>query len=174
MSDTSFPDLRTFLDRLRRDGDLLTIEAPVDANLEVAEIHRRVIAAGGKALLFTNVRGSAFPLVTNLFGTRRRVELAFGPRPEQLVREAASLPRELLPPSLSKLWAKRSLFGALAKVGMTRSGHGPVLEVQQDPVRLSSLPATKSWSRDGGRFLTLPLVLTEHPGGHGSNLGVYR
>jgi len=57
---------------------------------------------------------------------------------------------------------------------MRRSGHGPVLDVVQDSPRLSSLPTTKSWTRDGGRFLTLPLVLTEHPGGHGSNLGVYR
>jgi len=167
-------DLREFLERLRAEGELVQIDAEVDAELEVAEIHRRVIAAGGKALLFTNVRGSAFPLVTNLFGTRRRVELAFGSRPEELIRQAAALPRELLPPSLSKLWAQRSLFGALAKVGMRRSGHGPVLEVLQDPPRLSSLPATKSWTRDGGRFLTLPLVLTEHPAGHGSNLGVYR
>ena len=49
--------------------------------LEAAEIHRRVIAAGGPALLFTNVKGAAFPLVTNLFGTARRAELAFGARP---------------------------------------------------------------------------------------------
>ncbi len=45
----SFPDLRTFLDRLRRDGDLVTVDAPVDPRLEVAEIHRRVIAAGAPA-----------------------------------------------------------------------------------------------------------------------------
>ena len=53
-----FPDLRAFIDRLRRDGDIVTVEAPVDPHLEVAEIHRRVIAAGGPALLFTNVNGS--------------------------------------------------------------------------------------------------------------------
>ena len=167
-------DLREFLERLRGEDELVQVDAQVDAELEVAEIHRRVIAASGKALLLTNVRGSAFPLVTNLFGTKKRVELAFGARPEQLIRQAAALPRELVPPSLGKLWAQRSLFGALAKVGMKRSGHGAVLEHVQDPPRLSSLPATKSWARDGGRFLTLPLVLTEHPGGHGSNLGMYR
>ena len=57
---------------------LVEISAPVDPVLEAAEIHRRVIAAGGPALLFTNVKGAAFPLVTNLFGTARRAELAFG------------------------------------------------------------------------------------------------
>ena len=51
MADPTYPDLRAFLDHLRRDNDLATIEAPVDARLEAAEIHRRVIAAGGPALL---------------------------------------------------------------------------------------------------------------------------
>ncbi|MDP2053834.1 MAG: UbiD family decarboxylase, partial [Acidobacteriota bacterium] len=64
-----FPDLRAFLDHLRRDRDLVEITVPVDANQEAAEIHRRVIAAGGPALLFTNIKGAAFPLATNLFGT---------------------------------------------------------------------------------------------------------
>ena len=76
MADSTYPDLRAFLDQLRRDGDLVTVEAPVDARLEAAEIHRRVIAAGGPALLFTNVTGSDFPLATNLFGTARRAEMA--------------------------------------------------------------------------------------------------
>ena len=85
MEDKAFPDLRSFIDDLRRGGDLAVVEAPVDARLEVAEIHRRVIAAGGPALLFTDVRGSDFPLVTNLFGTARRAETAFGSRPLRLV-----------------------------------------------------------------------------------------
>src|SRR5215831_6303583 len=100
-----FPDLRAFLDRLRADGDLVTIDAPVDAHLEAAEIHRRVIAAGGPALVFASVRvgippatgapsglpASPFRLVTNLFGTAKRAELAFGDRPHRLVRRLADL-----------------------------------------------------------------------------------
>ena len=54
----SFPDLRAFIDRLRHDEDIVTVDAPVDRHLEAAEIHRRVIAAGGPALMFTNVRDS--------------------------------------------------------------------------------------------------------------------
>src|SRR5205814_2431057 len=81
MPESAFPDLRAFLEALRRRRDLAVVEAPVDARLEAAEIHRRLIAAGGPALLFTNVRGADFPLVTNLFGTRARAELAFGSRP---------------------------------------------------------------------------------------------
>ena len=83
LNDERLPDLRAFIDRLRRDDDLAVVDVPVDARLEVAEIHRRVIAAGGPALLFTNVRGADFPLVTNLFGTAHRSEIAFGRRPRK-------------------------------------------------------------------------------------------
>ena len=76
-----FSDLRSFIDQLRRDRDLVEISAPVDPVLEAAEIHRRVIAAGGPALLFTNVKGADFPLVTNLFGTAapRRARVRHAP-----------------------------------------------------------------------------------------------
>src|SRR4029434_6973214 len=80
----------------------------------------------------------------------------------------------LVPPTLSKLWSKRSLFWSLAKVGMKRGASGAVAEVTQTPPRLSSLPALKTWPRDGGRFITLPLVYTQHPGTHVPNLGMYR
>src|SRR4029078_13310 len=81
------PDLRTFLNLLHRENEILNIEAEVDPYLEAAEIHRRVIERGGPALLFKRVNGSRYPVVTNLFGTARRIELAFGPKPENLVRE---------------------------------------------------------------------------------------
>ena len=167
-------DLRSFTDALAADGELVVVEAEVSPDLEVAEIHRRVIAAGGPALLFENVKGCAFPLVTNLFGTPGRVERAFGKKPEELVRRAAALPDELLPPSLGKLWAQRGLFADLAKVGMRRLKKGPVCEVVDRPAGLSRLPALKTWARDGGRFLTLPLVYTEPPVEGPPNLGMYR
>ena len=125
-----FPDLRTFLDRLRADGDLATVTAPVDAHLEVAEIHRRVIAADGPALLFTNVKGKAFPLVTNLFGTKRRAALAFGDRPLALVRRLVELAQTLLPPDPAKLWGARDVAGRPAEGRAdARAGLGPVTEV---------------------------------------------
>src|SRR3954468_7230116 len=107
----AFPDLRTFLDRLRRDGDVVVITAPVDAAQEAAEIHRRVIAAGGPALLFANVRGARFPLVTNLFGTARRAGLAFGTRPHALIEQIVQTVETILPPTPARLWGARGLFG---------------------------------------------------------------
>ena len=111
----SFPDLRAFIDQLRRANDLVTVDAPVDPRLEVAEIHRRVIAAGGPALLFTNVIGSDFRLVTNLFGTARRAEIAFGHRPMQLVRRIVQLADELLPPSAAGRGARGTSDSSCSK-----------------------------------------------------------
>ncbi len=166
-------DLRAFLDHLRSAGELVEVEAPISADLEVAEVPRRVIAAGGPALLFTDVQGARMSLVTNLFGTARRVELAFGSRPEEVVARAARLPEEMMPPTLGKLWGERDLLLDLARTGTRRRARGPVTQVVEAP-RLSTLPAIQSWKRDGGRFITLPLVYTEHPGNGGSNLGMYR
>jgi UbiD family decarboxylase len=150
------------------------IEAEVAPDLEIAEIHRRTIAADGPALLFRSVRGSKFPLVTNLFGSRKRVELAFGARPETLVREIARLPVEMMPPTFGKLWEKRSLLGSLTRIGLQERPSPPVSERAQDPPNLTGLPAIRTWPRDGGRFVTLGLVYTEHPETHVSNLGLYR
>jgi UbiD family decarboxylase len=170
----SFPDLRTFLDQLRRDNDLVTVEAPVDRRLEAAEIHRRVVAAGGPALLFTNVSGSDFRLATNLFGTPRRAELAFGERPMRLVRRLVELAETLLPPSLPSLWGARDVGLELLKVGTRKVPNGPVTERISSTVGLDRLPALTSWPEDGGPFITLPLVYTTHPDRPGHNLGIYR
>lgn len=167
------PDLRSFLRRLRADGDLVVVDAPVDARLEVAEIHRRVIAAGGPALLFTRVRGADFPLVTNLFGTPSRAAQAFGDAPLAFIRGLVRLVQDM-PPTPAKLWGARDLVAGAAKVGLRRVTRGPVSEVMTSDVRLDRLPILQLWPEDGGPFVTLPLVYTEHPDGHGHNLGMYR
>ena len=174
MSTTTFSNLRGFIDQLRRDGDLAVVDARVPAKLEAAEIHRRVIAAGGPALLFTNVEGAAFPLATNLFGTARRAELAFGSRPERLIKRLVGLAETILPPTLGKLWGARDLVFEAMKVGTKSRSRGPVTDVVTSDVRLDRLPVLTTWPEDGGPTMTLPVVLTRHPGTHVSNLGMYR
>ncbi len=171
---TPLLDLRAFLAVLRREREVVEITAEVDPDLEAAEVHRRVIAAGGPALLFSRVKGSPWPVVTNLFGSARRVELAFGNRPLELVRRLADLPHTMLPPTLGKAWQHRDLLGSLLKVGRRYGRRAPLLAHRESPPRLSRLPLLRTWPEDGGPFVTLPLVYTEHPDGLGSNLGMYR
>jgi len=167
-------NLRQFLELLRTNNQLLTIDTPVDPYLEIAEIHRRVIAKGGPALLFTRVKNSQFPVVTNLFGTNHRLELAFGRRPLDFVQRLVHLVEHSMPPSLATLWDARGLLTQGLHVGLKQVKNGPVLECRQRPARLTELPMLTSWRSDGGPFVTLPLVYTEHPDGQGHNLGMYR
>lgn len=174
MTKANLSDLRDFLRVLRANGELIEVDAPVDPVLEAPEIHRRVIAAGGPAILFNNPKGARFPLVTNLFGNKKRVDLAFGDGPRDMVAEVARFPEELMPPSLGKLWAKRSVFSRLAKVGLKKTKNAPVLERTMSPAKMSDLPALTTWEEDGGPFVTLPLVYTEDPKTGGHNMGMYR
>lgn len=133
-----------------------------------------MIAASGPALLFTSVKGSHFPLVTNLFGTQRRAERAFGRHASRFITRAVELAQTLLPPTPAKLWGARDVLGTAAKLGLKRRRSGQVTEVVTDDPRLDQMPIITCWPEDGGPFITLPLVLTAHPDGRGTNLGVYR
>ncbi len=168
------PNLRSFLELLERENDLVHIETEVDPHLELAEVHRRVIERGGPALLFEKVKGSRYPVVTNLFGTERRIERAFGPKPEALVREAIAVAEALLPPRPGRLWQHRALALEALKLGTRNTARAPVTQVMDRPARLTELPVLTTWQEDGGPFFTLPLVYTEHPRTGKHNLGMYR
>ncbi len=167
-------NLRTFIDTLRSENEIVEVEAQVDPYLEIAEIHRRVIDEQGKALLFTNVKGSAFPVITNMFGTARRIELAFGKRPQEFVRRAVEMVEILLPPKPRELWAYRDMALTGLKLGTKNVSNAPVLEVRQSPTNLQEIPLLQLWHKDGGHFVTLPLVYTESPTSGKHNLGMYR
>src|SRR5438046_8521578 len=93
------PNRRSLLETLKREGELHVIEETINPHLELAEIHRRVVARQGPALLFTHVAGTKFPVVTNLFGTRRRIDLAFGEDPVRFFRKLAEAADSLLRPT---------------------------------------------------------------------------
>ncbi len=167
-------NLRTFIDALRNEGEIIEISTEVDPYLELAEIHRRVIDDQGKALLFTNVKGSTFPVVTNLFGTVRRIEIAFGKRPLDFVKRAVEMVDIVLPPKLGKLWNYRDMGATALRLGTKKVRNAPVLESRQKEVDLDKLPLLQLWHEDGGHFVTLPLVYTESPLSGKPNLGMYR
>jgi menaquinone biosynthesis decarboxylase len=166
--------LRTFLDLLNRENEIVEIKSEVDPYLEVAEIHRRVIAEGGPALLFRRVKGSRYPVVTNLFGTTRRIDLAFGPKPESIIRDLVHIAESILPLKPGELWRHRSLAFELLKLGTSNTSRAPVTQVIDRPARLNDLPVLTTWQEDGGPFITLPLVYTENPTAKKHNLGIYR
>lgn len=167
-------NLRSFIETLRRENEIVEIEAPVDPYLEIAEIHRRVIDAQGKALLFKNVKGSIYPVVTNLFGTNKRIELGFTLKPQEFVKRAVEMVEVLLPPKPRKLWDYRDMAMSAFKLGTRRVKRAPVLEAMDKPANLDELPLLQLWHEDGGHFITLPLVYTESPTFGKHNLGMYR
>ncbi|HEY5427289.1 MAG TPA: UbiD family decarboxylase domain-containing protein, partial [Candidatus Tumulicola sp.] len=171
-----FSSLRAFVDALRKAGELHTISARVDPYLEVAEITDRVVKAGGPALLFTRVDGSEFPVLTNQFGTRRRMAMALDARD---LDEAAARVRKLVdiaPPGASitdkigALVRLAPLGNAALKIVGSASVHDTIVREPD----LRQLPVLTTWPLDGGPFITLPLVITKDPRTGRPNVGMYR
>ncbi len=167
-------NLRTFIEALRKENELVEIEASVDPYLEIAEIHRRVIENQGKALLFKNVKNSKFPVITNLFGTIKRIELAFTKRPQEFVKTAVEMVDHLLPPKPSELWKYRQMAFDALKLGTKSVKNAPILERFSREPKLTEIPLLQLWHEDGGHFVTLPLVYTESLKSGKHNLGMYR
>jgi 4-hydroxy-3-polyprenylbenzoate decarboxylase len=171
-----FDSLRAFVEALRRAGELHCVAAPVDPYLEIGEITDRVVKAGGPALLFTNVKGSEFPVLTNQFGTQRRMATALGA--ERLDDVAARLRAliDLSPPGPSlgeKLGALKRLAPFANAIPKTvRSA--PCQEIVVRKPDLTKLPVLTTWPLDGGPFITLPLVITKDPRTSRYNVGMYR
>src|SRR6185437_15184718 len=171
-----FPSLHEFVDALRKAGELHAVSARVDPYLEIAEISERVVKAGGPALLFTDVAGSRFPVLTNQFGTRRRMAIALDAGDLEEVAERARRLVDMAPPG-SSLVEKISALARLAPFAnaspkMVRSG-GVHDVVERDP-DLTKLPILTTWPLDAGPFVTLPLVVTKDPASGRINVGMYR
>lgn len=168
----SYRSLASAAHDLERTGQLVRIDHPVDAHLEMAEIHRRVQEAGGPALLFTNVKGSPFPALSNLYGTYERAHFLFRdtfPLVEQVIQLKGDPMAILRHP-----WKyRRAPFAALRGLPIKKSRAA----VTFGKTRIDQLPMVKSWPDDGGGFVTLPQVVTFPPNSQNvmtSNVGMYR
>lgn len=157
---------------LEKTGQLIRIDQPIDPNLLAGAIQRRVYQAQGPALFFSNLEGTSFPAVANLFGTLDRTRYLF----RDSLRSVETLvklkldPKQLFKQPTTLLRAPFAALHLLPK--KVRSG--PVLRQQTS---ISELPQIKSWPDDGGAFITLPQVYSENPltpGLRHSNLGMYR
>jgi UbiD family decarboxylase len=170
---SGFRTLGGFLADLERRGDLNRVAREVDGECEVTEIACREAKAGGPALLFEHVRGAGFPLAVNVLAAARRIEWALGRTPAAVGAELEEIFHALPPRRLSDLWRLRSSAGRVLAMRPKTLPRGAVQEHVLG-ADLSTLPILKLWPKDGGRFLTFPLVLTEHPVTKVRNLGVYR
>jgi 4-hydroxy-3-polyprenylbenzoate decarboxylase len=167
-----YKNLRHCVTDLQRRGELIRIESEVDAYLEAAEIQRRVYAAGGPAVYFARVKDCQFPMVSNLFGTIERTRYIF----RDAIEGVKKLIGLKLDPSaaLKDLWGHRKILGPGVSSRIRSVSSGPILG---STTTLDQLPNLVSWPDDGGPFVTLPQVYSEHPkkpGFGGSNLGMYR
>ncbi len=157
---------------LQSTGRLVVIDEEIDPYLEVAALQRRVYQAGGPALLFRRARGTAFPLLGNLFGTLERAKYLFR---DSLDRVRRLIELKADPGAFARSpWSYRSVPFTLWRLMPRRVRSGPILAHE---TTIDRLPQIQCWPDDGGPFITLPEVYTEdqrRPGLARSNLGMYR
>ena len=176
-----YKSLAEFIDKLEGANELIRIGSPVSSELEIAEITDRMVKTegGGKALLFENT-DKGFPVLTNLYGSERRMAMALGveqlgdisERLNNLVGTVTS-PKENLVDKLRLL----PLLGEASKwFPRKKKGRGECQQVilEGEKAKLSLLPILKCWYHDGGRFVTLPMVHTTDPVTGIRNVGMYR
>ncbi len=177
-----FNDLREFIASLEARGELVRVTAPVSRDLEIAEIADRVMKGTpekNKALLFENVEGFTIPVAINLFGSEARMASALGvDAPEDLNRRLGRLVDFRLPQGLGQLVERGTeLLGVLRSVGLGPAivRKAPCQEViVTESVDVNRFPVLRCWPKDGGRFITLPQVITRDPLGGIRNVGMYR
>lgn len=178
----SHKDLRDWMTALERAGELKRIRTEVDPILEVAEIADRVSKSkgarpGGSALLFENLKGHpGSKLLINQFGSEKRMQMALG---VDSLDEIAGRIRELLNmKSPEGFLEKLKMLPMLADMGKffpKTVPTGPCKEVvKKDKFSLLDFPILKCWPQDGGRFITLPCVITRDPRTGKRNVGMYR
>lgn len=179
----AYRDLREFIARLESAGELIRVRAPVSAHLEISAIVDRVSkgpAERNQALLFENVKGYDVPLLINVFGSTRRMAWALGVQKlDALADNLGALLKPELPHGLGPIFDKAGeLWAALRSVGLgpTLVSRAPVQEEVSsgDQATLDFLPAMQCWPKDGGRYITLPTVITRDPVRGIRNVGMYR
>ena len=193
----AYKNQQQFIEALEKAGELIRIKSYVNPKLEMAEITDRMSkqSGGGKALLFEN-SGYDFPVLMNAYGSEKRMCMALGvehlddvaKQIEELFKLLAS-PKEGIIDKL-KLLPKLNQFaswmpkvksgrGECQEVVMTSSSQSAVGSRQPAVGSLggpdvTKLPVITCWPKDGGPFVTLPVIHTKDPSTGTRNVGMYR
>jgi 4-hydroxy-3-polyprenylbenzoate decarboxylase len=174
-----------FIAAIEEAGELVRIGQPVRAKLELCDIADRTmkLPGGGPALLFENVllddgTRSQYPVAINLFGSMRRITLAFG---VQRLEEISGRVSELLETKVPEgVFAKLAMLPRLLEMGKfpprRRGGSPPCQEIvwRGEEIDLGKLPIITCWPEDGGPYITLPMVISRDPKRGIRNVGMYR
>jgi len=173
-------DLRGFIQILENRGQLRRITAEVDPDLEIAEIANRLLQAGGPALLFENVKGSAFPVAVNLMGTVERICWAMNMNHplelEDLGKKLSLLQQPKPPKKISQaIDFGKVLFDVLkAKPGHSFFPPCQQIVIEEKDLDLTQIPMIRPYAGDAGKIITLGLVITKDCETGTPNVGVYR
>ncbi|MFA6542042.1 MAG: menaquinone biosynthesis decarboxylase [Bacteroidota bacterium] len=168
-----FDNLQDFVKHLEKNGELHRVSIEVDPELEITEIATRSLKLGKPALLFERVKGAKYPLLINMLASERRIELALGKHPDELGEELITFAEKMMPPSPKILLEESSMIRRLINSRPKTVRIARSQAVIEKPM-LSDLPILKTWPHDGGRFVTLPQVVTYDPQTGKRNIGMYR
>ena len=175
----AYRNQQEFISALESAGELLRINGFVDPRLEMAEITDRFskTEGGGKALLFENT-GYAFPVLMNAYGSEKRICMALGVQHlDDVSKEIEGLFKTLSAPKES-LFDKLRLLPKLKQFAnwmpKIKKGRGDCQEIIMADPDLTKLPIITCWPKDGGPFITLPVIHTKDPDTGIRNVGMYR
>ncbi|MGA7642417.1 MAG: menaquinone biosynthesis decarboxylase [Syntrophobacteraceae bacterium] len=176
---SAYQNLGEFISELEKAGELLRIKAPVSSDLEITCITDLASKApgGGKALLFEHVRKSRFPVLTNAFGSERRICMALGTHSLDSLAQRLDRFVRIGPPKSFRQLARMLPMGLeLIRFLPRRTSRAACQEViyRGKQIDLSMLPVLKCWPQDGGPFVTLPVVITRSLKTGRRNAGMYR
>ncbi|HCV44374.1 MAG TPA: menaquinone biosynthesis decarboxylase [Bacteroidetes bacterium] len=168
-----FSTVGDFARYLESQGELHRCSLEVDPCFEITEIASRAIKEQKPALLFERVKGSKYPLVINTMASDKRCELALQKHPQELGEELIKFLGDLFPPRPSTIWENKKLVRRFLSAPPKSSWSALSQQVVEQP-NLDELPILTCWPEDGGRFLTLPQVITYDPRTGKRNMGMYR
>ena len=175
-----YHDLRDFVAQLERMGELKRVSVEIDPRFEMTEICDRVLRAGGPAILFEKPKGSAIPVLANLFGTPRRVALGMGEESVEALREVGKLLAYLKEPEppkgLKDAWEKLPVLKQVLNMSPKVVSSAPCQEVvwEGEDVDLARLPIQHCWPGDVAPLITWGLTVTRGPLKPRQNIGIYR
>jgi 4-hydroxy-3-polyprenylbenzoate decarboxylase len=175
----AYKSLTDFIQILEKEGELIRVKEFVNPELEITEVVDRVskLPGGGKALLFENT-GTDFPLLINAYGSDKRMALALGVADlDDIAKEIEDLFKKMSSPK-KNIFEKLKMLPELGKVAAYMpkvvSGKGKVQEIIHQNPDLEKIPILKCWPADGGKFITLPMVISKDPHTNIRNVGMYR